>query len=135
MSFNWVCKDSGIKLRKFRQESTLLALSTFKHSILYDILHDVLEKTIPAGIPQYLEKYSIDVLFSKYEPYVDEEPKVLTLNDLGFGFVVWLVACGISMIGYAAEKLTFQLRKPMRTLIGLILFLKLFTWYLKRNTL
>jgi len=71
------------------------------------------------------------MLFKKYEPVIDSGPKVLTIDDLSFGFVLWLCACGISAAGFVLEIFVFQLRKVLRTFIGLWGILMILTWRLK----
>lgn len=119
-SFNSICMDSEIKLKRFDNKLTLFALSTLKHSFLHTRLEYVLQKTIPAGIPQFLEKHSIETMFKKYKPRVEKKSKVLTLDDLGFRFALWLSACSISCIEFLGEIFVWRFNLN----IGMCLFLK-----------
>ena len=62
-------------------------------------------------------------------------PRILTLDDLAFGFILWMIACGISTIGFVAEHSRLFVKK---ILIPLILWLKdvvgvIFMLYLIKN--
>lgn len=88
-------------------------------------LEDTLQHIIPAGIPQHSIEYHRWALYGRWEQEIDGGPKVLAMNDLSFGLVLWLGACGVSFLGFCMELLHFKLRKPLRTFIGLVCFLLL----------
>lgn len=98
---------------------------------MFQHLNKLLERILPAGIPKYLLDYHMWMLFKKYEGFIDNSPKVLTINDLCFGFVLWLGACGLSIVAFMLEIVRFKLRKIFRILIGLTMFLRILIVRLK----
>lgn len=98
-------------------------LFTLRNSFIYEILNEVLEKTLPSGIPQHLIKFHYSIIFQKYEPVVDNSPKVLTLDDLGFGFVLWLGACAISIVGFILEICRFSVIDCIKSYFGVLVLL------------
>ncbi|XP_070508928.1 uncharacterized protein [Chironomus tepperi] len=118
-SLNSFCQGSAIKLKKFRNDVVLSSFLTYRNSFIYDILKEILEKIIPAGIPQYLVEYHMEQVYKKYEPIENNEPKVLTVDDLTFGFVVWLGSCGIAVLGFIYEILRFNVNKVVNGFAGL----------------
>jgi len=129
--YDSLCKGSAVRLKNFIGSSFTVAVYTTHRSFIYKHLNLILEKLIPAGIPQHLYELHKFMLFKKYEPIMDSGPKVLTIDDLSFGFVLWLGACGISVAGFVLEMLMFQLRKVLRTFIGLWGILRILRWRLK----
>lgn len=130
-TFNTICRGSALKLKGFREDTTITALLTNKNSFIYEFLDDFLQKTIPFGIPQYLMSFHYFMLFKHYEVLNVKEPKVLTIDDLSFGFVLWLGACGISLITFLIELFMLKLRRIIRNLIGLWNILAILRWRLK----
>ena len=134
-TFSGMCKGAAIKLKNFDLIPATAILATFGSSFIHEALTEILNKIIPAGIPQYLYEFHTEMVFKKYEPIVDKRPKVLTIHDLTFGFVLWLAACGISITGFLLEILRLKLRKILRKLIGLWGVLRIFKWRLKNVVL
>ncbi|CAG9810542.1 unnamed protein product [Chironomus riparius] len=85
-TFNALCHGSAVKLKHFKKDTTLIALLMLRNSFLTEIINDILEKTIPFGIPQYLMDFHHLMLFKHYEKVIVKVPKVLKVDDLGFGF-------------------------------------------------
>jgi len=59
------------------------------------------------------------------------------LDDLAFGFILWMTACGISIIGFVAEHLSVLLHDGCKALVSWIKdFIGLFfVLYLIKNRL
>lgn len=121
---NAVCQGSGVKLQNFRKDMVLMSLSVNQHSFLYNTFNEVMEKIVPAGIPQYLYKFHQEQMYKIYEPEADGSPKVLTFDDLSFGFVLWLGTCGVSLAGFLLELVGLVIRKFFEYTIGLNYFLR-----------
>lgn len=85
-----------------------------------------MKKLIPSGIPQYLPDFHAFLLYGIYENVKQTMPKVLTLEDLSFGFVLWLIACGISVVGFLAEIMFAFVTKFVKNVVGLAAILRLF---------
>lgn len=91
------------------------------------LVHEVMLRLMPSGIPQYLHKYLMEFEFRPlYAP--PKENRVFSLSDLEFGFIIWLIAIGISIFVFFLELLWYFIRKKLikivRDLIGLIWLVK-----------
>jgi hypothetical protein len=75
--------------------------------------------------------YHFNSLFKEFEPDLDNEPRVLTLDDLSFGFVLWAVSCGVAIVGFFFEFLKFSIRKIVSVSFGLWIFARFWGWGLK----
>lgn len=77
---------------------------------------------VEGGIPQHLFH-----LFFDFElmPILDEipGPSVFSLNDLVFGFVVWLISCAISIIAFFSEVFYYHVKNLYNKLIYNFAFL------------
>jgi len=116
---NSICKGAAVKLKNFKEDGNIPVLYTVRNSFLYKTLNEVLKKIIPAGIPQYLIKYHEANLFGTFIPFIENSPRVLTIEDLAHGFVLWLGACGVSFIAFLFEILWFRVIVWMKNLVGL----------------
>lgn len=72
----------------------------------------IIDKLIPTGVMDYLikEHYTKKWKFQKSK----KKPNVLNIDNLGFGFNIWLGFCMISFIGFMAELLSKRFRKPKK---------------------
>ncbi|KAL7011826.1 hypothetical protein ACKWTF_014475 [Chironomus riparius] len=123
--FNAICHGSALKLKNFHSYPSLTPLVTAPNSFMYRTFKDVMERLIPAGIPQHLYEYQELKMFKKYEPENHKNPKVLTVNDLLFGFVLWIGACGMSVVGFMIEIINLKLRLIFGNFVGFFAILKL----------
>jgi len=76
------------------------------------MLMKVIDNLIPTGIMNHLiEKY-----YTKKWKFVKigKEPQVLKLDDLAFGFNIWLGFCLLSIVGHVAEHLVRFVTKPKK---------------------
>lgn len=105
------------------------SICTYRNNFFAALNQQVSNAILTAGIPQYLFEY-----LTKYEmkPLMGppKEPKVFDVEDLEFGFVIWLVACLLSTIVFFFEiphkQLAIKLRRCIRRYVGLLMFWKLF---------
>lgn len=75
-----------------------------KNHFLFDVTKNVVNELIPSGIPQYLYIFHKWIRFSRTSVYkYFKSPKIFNIEDLSFGFVLWLIACGISFIVFVLE--------------------------------
>jgi hypothetical protein len=128
MIYRSFCKISSTRLIPLDFYNNIpYSISFYKNSIMHDLLHDVLEKTIPAGIPQYFYKYEQEDRYRisghKNEEIL-ESRRILSLNDLEYGFVLWAIACGISTTVFIIEYLGPKFMK-VRDSVGIIYFMRL----------
>jgi hypothetical protein len=83
-----------------------------------------MKRIVPAGIPQHFWKQEQEMKHKiKFEN--EDNKKVLSLEDLEYGFVMWIVACAISTAVFLDEFLRPKLKKFVRASVGLFYFMKL----------
>ena len=77
----------------------------------YPMFKNLINRLIPSGIIKYL----IENFHTKKIKFVKDgdEPKVLSLDDLMFGFNIWLGCCVISLLTFIIEQ-TVKYRKKKR---------------------
>jgi hypothetical protein len=97
-----------------------------KECILYELLNDVMRQAIAAGIPQHFWKNEQEVMFNVRPKLriTEDNRRILSLYDLEYGFVVWLIACGISTAVFVVEFVGPKLMK-VRDSVGIIYFIRL----------
>jgi hypothetical protein len=80
-----------------------------KNNFYSSLSHKVMNKLISGGIPQYLIDF-----YTKFElrPMLTprKDLKVFDVDDLMFGFIIWLVACGISITVFIIELTVFYVK-------------------------
>lgn len=122
---NFKCKDSAVVM-KGKKTSKQVGIVMIRNTILFDTLNEVMDKIIPSGIPEHIFNHGLWTFYKKFLPSDDNDPKVMTLGDLEYGFILWLFACCISSCGFVTEIMIVKLRRILvRPLIGLILFLRI----------
>lgn len=82
-----------------------------------------MRKLIPFGIPQYFYHYFLSMEFKPIDA-PPEEPWVFDVEDLKFGFVIWLVSISIAVFGFLMEILWFNLVRGFIWAVGLRGFLR-----------
>lgn len=102
----------GVKsdLFKFTKDNIItsqLAVTFYKDSIFLKLFRDEFEKLFESGILNTVEKYHNNKEYRDQLKIIDEdlELKVLTLEDLQSGFVIWIVTVLISVIVFIFEKI------------------------------
>lgn len=96
---------------------------TYPNNFAFKLIDDTMSRLVEAGIPQFHFNYLMNFdLRSLLVP--SWEPSVFNLSDLEFGFVTWLIACGISIGVFTAELVwhfvSFKLRQMLNGMIFLI---------------
>lgn len=93
---------------------------------------DVMLKLVPTGIPQHIYNH---MMTFEFRPLLAPpiKPRVFSVGDLEFGFVVWLIACAISTVTFFLELLFAYLRKIIINYIGLFWLLRSLDWILIRK--
>lgn len=91
------------------------AMWLHKNSYMLEALEETLQLIIPMGIPQYWMKYQQWMFTERYQfdNENESEPQILTLPDLSFGFIIWLISCSIAIFGFFSELIAFFIRKRM----------------------
>ena len=123
VSASSLCKGSLTLVKNFYMFTIPGGIGMLRNSILYPIFDEVMRNLIPSGIPQYLQIFYSKLLFGTYEELNEKTPQVLTLNDLAFGFLLWLAACSVSIAAFVGEILRHRLVKMTNQCIGLYILL------------
>lgn len=123
---NSICNGAAAKLKNFKLDAQISVLYTKRNSFIYKTLSQLMDKIVPAGIPQYLIKYHEDVVYKPFVPKIGNEPRILNISDLEYGFVLWLAACGVSFIGFLLERVWLFGGIYIRNLLGLSLLVRSF---------
>lgn len=124
---NTRCEHSLIPVKNFHMPTIPKALGVIRNSILYPIFDKTMKKLIPSGIPQFLPKLYLHLLYGNFQESVKKNPKILTLDDLYFGFVLWLISLSISTIVFLWTLFVFLIKLYLKEYFGLILILR-FLW-------
>lgn len=113
MMLKLICKCSPIVLKQ-KLFTCQVGLAMAKNHYFFEVVQDIVEKFIPMGIMQYLNKLHIQANFKQaiFDP--KNNLKVLNVDDLAFGFYIWLGACLISVCGFFLELTCFSIRKYCR---------------------
>lgn len=76
------------------------------------MLNNVINRLIPSGIINHLIEnfYTKKIKIKK----IEEEPKVLSLDDLTFGFNIYIASCLTSFLGFLAEKVFILRSKKIK---------------------
>jgi hypothetical protein len=74
---------------------------------LFSFITDAAQRFVEAGILQWWDDFSKFVIYKLHptDPEVNE-PHVLTLEILSFGFIIWLSACGLAFVVFLCEIIT-----------------------------
>ena len=91
--------------------------STYKNNYMFYLTDKITQYLVEAGIPQQLRQYVIDYHFPIKEQSSD--PLVFKVEDLDFGFVVWLGACAISTCVFLVEFLSVKIKLLVQNVCGL----------------
>ena len=89
------------------------AACTYSHNFIFRLMDATISRIVEAGIPQYHFSYLMDF---ELKPLLDDpkEPSIFSISDLEFGFVTWLIACGISIGAFLGELLWYLIKNEGR---------------------
>jgi hypothetical protein len=108
---------AALKLQK-EKSSKMLTISIVRNSIFSDVLNEVMNELIPSGIPQFLYEYGMWSVYRYKEEKPPNEATILSFSDLEFGFVIWIVVCGISVIEFLLELSIPKLKKAAKAFVN-----------------
>jgi hypothetical protein len=95
-----------------REKSTkMLSVVMKRNCVLFAAVSDAMEKLVPSGIPQQLFGHGMWMVYREHKKDAKIEPTILSFDNLEFGFVVWLGACGISVLEFLVEIFVVEVRK------------------------
>lgn len=109
--------------------STTCGLGVSKNSFLFHLIDKMVQDLTSTGITL---KFYKDIMKSRYLKPLKKAPQVLSVDDVEFGFVVWLISAFVSLILFLVEfflfkflfKIKFFMIAKLRDFIGKILVLK-----------
>ncbi|KAG5672232.1 hypothetical protein PVAND_002374 [Polypedilum vanderplanki] len=112
--------DNSIELQKnmevliLKEEFCTLAVVFSLHSkFFFKLFFHVFEQLIPAGIPQHSYAYHKFLMADRKKLRFEKEPEVLTVQDLSFGFVIWLIVLSTSFLVLFCEIIVHKLNKKL----------------------
>ncbi|KAG5666175.1 hypothetical protein PVAND_017684 [Polypedilum vanderplanki] len=89
-----------------------MMMTTLLNHYMFDVIDDAIYWLVQAGIPQYWYNYHEWYRFFRhYKVKNYKELESIILNDLSFGFTIWLVACGILILVFLIELRIWPKRK------------------------
>lgn len=92
-------------------EVTQLGFAFFKNNFFFKIAEESVQQLTSAGILFWMIDNEIGL---KYKFTSKKEPTKLTIENLNFGFVIWIGFCGISVIAFVCEILYRKLRHKIK---------------------
>lgn len=126
--------ESDYELQTIPLKEQLFTVNTgiglIRNHFLFHLTDEVIQRTTSFGIPQFLDKLYMELLYHK-RISTPVGPQILNIHDLSFGFIIWLIACSISCFVFVAELLHYNFKVFSSQMIGLIFFLKLLMNVLK----
>ena len=93
------------------------------NNFMYSLTEDLIKKLHPMGIIQHwmdAEFFNIQHGFLRVKI-----PKVLRVEDLRFGFVLWLMACCMSCVCFIVEVSYVKLKEAVGIGVGLVLMFQI----------
>jgi hypothetical protein len=94
-----------------------IGFSFRKNHYLYQIIDENVQHLVSGGIVDHLYKFHERDCLTPYE-YVEWEPYVFSLDDLLFGFFIWLAAYGVCLGVVALECALFYGKRVVLQMIG-----------------
>ncbi|KAG5668298.1 hypothetical protein PVAND_016245 [Polypedilum vanderplanki] len=110
MMIKFFCKEEILRIKE-----TVFTVNVGYGLVSFHYLYDSIESTIQwllqAGIPQFWYELNHWHIYKRI--YIPSSPPkdVLTLNDLNYGFNIWLIACAISIFQFFIEVIVGKITK------------------------
>lgn len=95
-----------------------------RNHFLFEMTEEVIDRFIPMGIIQHSYEFHVWMHDRPGYPEKISNLKILGLEDLSFGFNIWIVTCTISVFGFLCEFLIYKMKKLMDFLIGPLFFIR-----------
>lgn len=114
----------GSHHKKFNEKLLALSvgISTIQNNFMFNIFEDSVQHLTSAGILQWMMIFYREYFF----PPSSEDPKgpqVLKVDDLSFGFEIWLIASAFALTAFVIEASAKHILKIMQNFVVLISFL------------
>lgn len=102
-------KKETILIRRF-------GTSNYKNNFMFYLTEEVTQILVQAGIPQYLREFVADFYFPWRQEVIG--PKVFGIEDLDFGFEIWLAACAVAIAVFIVEILSHKIKLFIQNVFG-----------------
>jgi hypothetical protein len=96
----------------------------FRNNFLIPTLNHIMNRLIPSGIPKHLADYGMWFIYRQFDVEDEDTRRVLSLDDLEFGFVLWLAACSVSLLVFFGEVLLQKSKKYLIKIAGGVEFVQ-----------
>jgi hypothetical protein len=99
--------------------SSMAGIGMQMNHFMFEHVAKVTDRLLEAGILKNWYDWHNKMLYGMWKIDFENGPKVLTVESLSFGFVMWLGACGVSFAAFVGENLwffvSFQVQKQVRS--------------------
>ncbi|KAG5668909.1 hypothetical protein PVAND_016822 [Polypedilum vanderplanki] len=116
-------------LPALHNEKTLKPLTIIiqKNYILHKTLTPLIVRFFETGITNHFVDYGSWYLHRPFENEIEDTKRILSLKDLEYGFVIWIIACFVSLKVFLWEirKKVCQIILEFTGLIGFLIVLKM----------
>ncbi|KAG5669173.1 hypothetical protein PVAND_017067 [Polypedilum vanderplanki] len=119
--FNSTYKSSLQRMQNEKLQQ-MTGYMTNRNMLIQSQFDKLLEKLIPSGIAQHSVEYGKWFLFRPVDNEVEDSRKVLSMTDLEFGFVIWLVSISLPITCFLIEIYIGFCRKVKKTIEELEMF-------------
>lgn len=85
------------------------SLVTQPNAFYFRMIEKILDSLIDTGVISYLIEKDIGTKLKFSQP--NSEPSVLNMDDLYFGFNIWLGFCVVSVLSFLVEQIGWPIRK------------------------
>lgn len=96
-------------------------ISMLQNHFLFAATEEVVQRLIPMGIIQHSYEFHNWICLRPIVEPDENDPIVLTMDELEFGFIMWLAVCGLAVVGFIVEIIAFRLQN----LVGIGLMARL----------
>lgn len=103
--------------RIFKQNvaDEMFGIRLLSGNLFFDIIDRKLQQLFTAGIIEYYESdYKSYLNQKRYEHLNPDGPKVLTMNDLNAGFVIWIVSVSFAIFAFLCELIVGCYQKSLK---------------------
>ena len=99
------CQTAGLLIDT--SLSFLMGISLDRNSPFFEAFYHTMMRLVPAGIPQKFHQDISQAMTLQVGKQGDPDPKVLTMDDLGFGFIIVLASSGVAAACFLCELATW----------------------------
>ena len=103
-----------------------------RNHFIFHLAEEVVQQLNSGGIPSHSSSLFFDMRYPPFESYTNPGLQILKIEDLRYGFEMWLIAFGFACCVFVLEfsveflkKIIKWLKKNLRDLLGGFLLLKL----------